>query len=44
LHDFGPLRDLPEPEAVLDGRAVDGNHEFRRGPHFRRKFVGAEFG
>jgi hypothetical protein len=34
---------LIEPQAVLDGRSVDGNHEFRHRPHFRRKFVGAEF-
>jgi hypothetical protein len=39
-----PLGYLVEPQAVLDFRAVDGNHEFSHGPHFRRKFVGAEFG
>jgi hypothetical protein len=38
-----PLGYLVEPQAVLDCRAVDGNHEFSHGPHFRRKFVGAEF-
>jgi len=40
---LGPLGYLIEPQAVLDVRSVDGNHEFRHRPHFRRKFVGAEF-
>ena len=40
---FGPLCDLIEAKSVLDCWRVDGNHEFSHGPHFRCKFVGAEF-
>jgi hypothetical protein len=41
---LSPLRHLVKSQAVLDGRAVDGNHKFGHWPYLGRKFVGAELG
>jgi hypothetical protein len=41
---LSPLRYLVKPHAMLDSRAVNGNHKFGHQPYFWGKFVGAEFG
>ena len=41
---LSPLRYLVKPQAMLDSRAVNGNHKFGHRPYFGGKFVGAEFG
>jgi len=41
---LSPLHHLVKPQAMLDGRAVDGDHKFSHRPHLRGKLVGAECG
>jgi hypothetical protein len=41
---LGPLRYLVKPQAMLDSRAVNGNHKFGHRSDFCGEFVGTEFG
>lgn len=41
---LSPLHYLVKPQAMLDSRAVNGNHKFGHRPYFGCKLVGAEFG